>query len=435
MFDRIVLINLDKRKDRLGAFQAKLIQCPSLRDYTRYRAVHGDTVTVPPHFISGGGAWGCKQSHLRVLEDAMLDGVQTLLVLEDDVRFTPEFEEKFQAFMRAVPDDWDGLMLGGQDHDPGPMPTGIDGVVRSRNTQRTHAYVIRGLAPMQALYRLWTRCDRHIDHWFSQWQQQHIVYQPQPWLCGQDESNSDISGRQDSVRYWQHTTPDIKNVPLTLLVSERAVAESLRNLGFHYGNDRDLLTGRDNGFTRLESGGWPANDLKKWADLIVYEATERNAIPGIWHTPTPEVGMLQTRTQRDVRVVEAKTVEIAVGLMPQLLPAWNASRIIWCLRGGGYELLEGLAFHGWHRGYWRDDITGLDQGTRQAVDQDKYTLFKILVRQLLKEVVKIRCGKVLIAHPRLDVQRLREELPHYKIVELIGGSVVDMLNQAIVESL
>lgn len=425
-FDRIVLINLDKRHDRLGAFKAKVLPYPILSGWQRHRAVHGDTVTVPGFFISGGGAWGCRQSHLHVLETAMMDGVGSLLVLEDDVRFVPNFEEKLKTFMRIVPEDWEGLMLGGQAMQPG-QPTGIEGVLRAHNTQRTHAYAVRGLTPMQELYRLWARCDRHIDHWFGQWQMKHAVYQPDPMLCGQDETPSDISGRQDTVRYWNKTLVQAGQYPLVVLISDRSIAEGLRNLGFHFGYDRDLISGKDKGLSKLEMSGWPAEGVSQWGNVIVHEALERGDVPGMWHVPTPDSKFLESKFNRPINFVEARTVEEAVQKIPQLLPTWKASRIVWCWRGEGIEVLEGLAYHGWHRGFWKDEITGLDQGIRQAVDMNKYHLIKQIVRQLEREIDKIRYGKILLAHPLLDIQRVRDELPGMEIKELVGGTIQDLL--------
>lgn len=428
-FDRIVLINLDKRKDRLGSFKAKILSYPSLHGYIRYRAVHGDTVTVPGFFISGGGAYGCRQSHLRVLEDAMMDGVNSILVLEDDVRFVPNFEEKLKAFMKVVPDDWEGLMLGGQSMDPGPSPTGIDGVMKAHNTQRTHAYVVRGLEPMQDLYRLWARCDRHIDHWFGQWQVKHAVYQPDPWLCGQDETPSDISGRKnEAVRYWNRGLVDAKNHPMVVLISDRSVAESLRNLGFHFGYTREPISGKDRGLTNLELTGWPAEGTTHWGNIIVHEALERGDVPGIWHLPIPDAKFLESRFNRPIKVVEARTVEEAVQKIPELLANWKASKIVWCWQGEGMELLEGMTYHGWHRGYWKDEVSGLDQGIRQAVDGNKYHFIKQIVRQLEKEIDKIRYGKIFLAHPQLDISRVRDELPAYDVRELKGDDIEKLIN-------
>jgi hypothetical protein len=94
MFNRIVLINLDKRKDRLGSMQAKLSSCKTLSGWVRERAIHGDSVGCPHWFSQGPGAWGCARSHLRVLESAILDGIDSLLVLEDDAIFADDFRRE-----------------------------------------------------------------------------------------------------------------------------------------------------------------------------------------------------------------------------------------------------------------------------------------------------------------------------------------------------
>jgi GR25 family glycosyltransferase involved in LPS biosynthesis len=425
MFDRIALINLDKRIDRFGAFKAKIASYPELQHYTRYRAIHGDTVSVPGFFISGGGAYGCRQSHVRVLEDAMLDGVQTLMVLEDDVCFCPDFVERLRAFMAVVPDDWECLMLGGQNHGP-PTPTGIAGVFRSTNTQRTHAYALRGLDAMRELYRLWMRTDRHIDHVFGQFQTRVQAYQPEAFLCGQDEGMSDISGRQDAVRYWSASLANPDH-PLVLLRAERQIATRLRAYGLHYGNDRCPKTGRDRGLIAIEAAGWPPERLDKWANLIVAEAVERGGVPCLWHDLMPVHKYMAERLTRPLNEVAAETVEEAVQKIPELGRAYRASKIVWCWRKQDIESLEGLKYHGWHRGHWTDEVTGLDQGLRKAVEQNGYRNLRGLVAQLRREIDGQWKGKILLAHPDLDLARVRECLPGEEIVELVGDNLGEIL--------
>ncbi|WP_172683368.1 glycosyltransferase family 25 protein, partial [Verrucomicrobium spinosum] len=36
------------------------------------------------------GAWGCLLSHARVLAEAIADGIENVLILEDDVVFQPD---------------------------------------------------------------------------------------------------------------------------------------------------------------------------------------------------------------------------------------------------------------------------------------------------------------------------------------------------------
>lgn len=426
LFDRVALINLDQRVDRLGSFRAKLEDIPCLHEYIRYRAVDGNKTSVPGFFISGGGAYGCRQSHLRVLEDALMDNVNTLLVLEDDVRFCRDFEQKLRAFLLTVPDDWHGLMIGGQDQAT-PTETGIPGVARSVDTQRTHAFIVRGKEAMQSLYQIWARSDRHVDHLLGTWQSNFNVYQPVPFLCGQDDYKSDISGRSDGVRYWDAAVVNDTSTPIYVVSCDRATIERLRVLGLHTGYSRDPIKGYDKGLIALSEVMWPAEQLTEWASLIAYQAHERYDVPGIWFSPLPERSILDARMGRPVKHVTADTVQQGVEAIPALLPQWLAANIVWCWQGRGQEILEGLNHHGFHRGRWKDEITGLDNGIRNAVDNDRYMLITGIVRQLTFEITKVRYGKVLLAHPALDVARVRDELPGSNVQELTGSTLNEIM--------
>lgn len=428
MFDRTILINLDKRTDRLGAFKAKIINIPELQGFTRFRAIHGDSVGVPGFFTAGGGAYGCRQSHVTCLQDAMLDGIQSLLILEDDCLFCPDFSGRLREFMAVVPDDWQLLMLGGQNHGHPPGETGVHGVLRSVNTQRTHAYAIRGHEAMRDLYKLWMRCTTHIDHWFGQFQARHACYQPDPFLIGQDSGPSDISGRQDSVRFWSPgRVADSNADEIAVLHTDRKIAERLRMLGLHYGNDRCQTTGRDRGLIRLESLGWPKDGLNAWADLIVGEALESGDIPALWHHPAPPANMVANSIRRPVRDVRAATVDEAIAAIPEIEKSYRQSQAIWCWKGADIETMEGVGYYGFHRGFHRDPITGLDQGLRRIIAGRSYKSLRPLVNQLRQEASSVKRGKVMLAHPDLDVDAVRSEFPNDRVLELNGSTISDVL--------
>jgi len=46
---------------------------------------------------------GCRQSQRHVLERAIADGMESLLVLEDDLCFVNGFREKVEVFLDNVP--------------------------------------------------------------------------------------------------------------------------------------------------------------------------------------------------------------------------------------------------------------------------------------------------------------------------------------------
>jgi hypothetical protein len=54
--------------------------------------IDGDILPSPHWFSRGGGAWGCWRSHFTIIEQALMDGVKWLLLMEDDCAFVPDDE-------------------------------------------------------------------------------------------------------------------------------------------------------------------------------------------------------------------------------------------------------------------------------------------------------------------------------------------------------
>jgi hypothetical protein len=277
-FDRVVLINLPRRCDRLNEAFATLAKCRwPFRWPAVYPAIDGSAVPCPPGFRQGGGAWGCLQSHRHVLEDAIIDGVENLLVLEDDVTLRPSFAEDVKRFLAAVPADYDGLMLGGQ-HTRPPQQVSA-GVVRCLNTQRTHAYSARG-DYLRELYRTWhsPNCTVHCDWVAGPLHARWKIYAPDPFLCGQRAGRSDIAGREVPAKFW---TPPSGHEPIILLRADRATAAALRRHGWHSGFQRDPETEYDVGLLQVIAGRLPLSD---WILELQWEVVaEQGWILAVWH--------------------------------------------------------------------------------------------------------------------------------------------------------
>src|SRR5262245_56497643 len=96
--DRIVVINLDRRPDRLRAFTGQADRTPELTGWIRFPAIDGKGKGL-------GGTSACRQSHVEVLTAAVRDGVETLAVFEDDALFRPDFSDRLARFMAEVPAD------------------------------------------------------------------------------------------------------------------------------------------------------------------------------------------------------------------------------------------------------------------------------------------------------------------------------------------
>ena len=322
--DRVYVINLKRRPDRLKTFLERLETYGwPFKEPIVYPAIEGDVVGVPEEYQSGGGAYGCRMSHLRILQDCLMEGVGTVMILEDDAEIAEGFSERVEEFLRKVPDDWQGIMLGGQHHAP-PKETGIPGVVRVQYAQRTHAYIARR-EYMRALQRRWGNCTVHIDWAMKDWQHQHIVYAPDPWLIGQAGGRSDIRGAVKPTEWW---TPSAPKKPaalppgprpiLVLRTDSRQTAEELCRRGWHLGYWRDGNTGYDNGLRDIASKASREERIQKlqeWAKLLWREAEEAGCVVALWH---PEIRLDEVQAAwSPVYEITARTPEEAEAQLPE----------------------------------------------------------------------------------------------------------------------
>lgn len=197
-FDRVVVINLARRPERLTRFWETLGRWP-FKMPQRFEAVDGLEAGVPDGWDKGPGAWGCLLSHRLVLESAINDGIRSLLVLEDDAYPVANFASLSEKFLANVPNDWDGLMLGAEILQP-PLPIS-PGVVRCVAANRSHAYAVRGDF-MRVLLQSWQNTvNDHCDIIISSLMRRFRFYAPDPFLIGQDAGRSDVTGLKEGLRF------------------------------------------------------------------------------------------------------------------------------------------------------------------------------------------------------------------------------------------
>ncbi len=174
-FDKVVVINLDRRKDRLEKVDAQLQELGIT--YERFSAVDAKALDIDP-------IQACKQSHIRVLEDS----VGKTLILEDDAYFMEGFNERFTEFVELLPKDWHifylGAVLLNSEHCN-------DIMVRAMDTSSLHAYCVNPEFKEIALEQ-GRDYPEHIDVAYRLLHRQYRSYAAKPPMVKQYPSYSDL---------------------------------------------------------------------------------------------------------------------------------------------------------------------------------------------------------------------------------------------------
>lgn len=437
-FERVVVINMKSRPDRLETFERDLhTKGWPFREPEVFEALRGDKLPVPDYFTEGTGAFGCRQSHLAVLQQALSDDVESLLILEDDAVLRNNFTEDVASFLAALPENWEGIMLGGQHAEP-PMPV-APGIVRVRSAYRTHAYGGRSRY-LRGLFSRWLDSPVHIDWRMRNWQHQYRVYAPDPFLIGQRKGRSNINGRVQTTTFWSGAKSSEDRI--VYLDAPRTVMEELRNYGFHTGYALDRATGIQLDLRRImvepRDGEERGARLKRWVQDLQWECwnaheDDRPAlVPTVWH---PELAFEAFRQATGIELfyLQAQTVEEAMAQFPPPAPPLRAAdkNVIVLLRTP-QSVVAKLRRHGFHTGYWRDEATDIDQGLlRIFADEDEAKRLSNLqtwIDRMEKQIGEIPGGVIAVWHPQATRDLLGKATTK-RIVEIEAENIEDALAQ------
>lgn len=232
-FDRVVCINLDERTDRWERVQQSAAAMLGGVTPERFPAIKPDLAQSRVH----NGRAGCLLSHRRVIEEAYRDGLESVLVFEDDLSFDPMFETRARvsiATLRGTP--WDLFYLGFTPKAP-LIPAG-DGLVRTLGGVTTHAIAYHRRAMPELLKRLpgednvlrFLSRYKSVDRYY--WQQaapRMRCYAASPLLVFQRDDFSDIqqahavSNQQQALNAFEkNLTQDITPMTQARLQIQRA---------------------------------------------------------------------------------------------------------------------------------------------------------------------------------------------------------------------
>ena len=193
-FDKIFLINLDKRKDRLDRCNAIFKQngvsdlierfpgiVPNSSDdipYTR----DTEKIKVP--------LYGCLLSHIHIIKKAKAEGLKSILVLEDDVEFI-NIEAIDKAINQLSSREWSLFYLGCNTHVP--LNKEDDNLLVLKKGYATHAVAYHESFYDYFLDNFNQRKIGIIDVWLSDFGQENFKsYCTYPITAVQVSNHSDI---------------------------------------------------------------------------------------------------------------------------------------------------------------------------------------------------------------------------------------------------
>ena len=190
-FDKIYVINLDKRSDRWSKVVENFKKI-NLSNYERFSAIE-----------SPNGWEGCKASHLSIIKKAKDNGYDNVLVFEDDFILTDNFNEIINTVLEQIPSDWDMLYFGGNTEMCKSKVKVSNNLFKVDSVLTTHCYAMKNtiydkvlnevpsIPPQTGFLR-----GQSIDVYYSEFIcKNNNVYIINPMICTQSNDYSDIEKR------------------------------------------------------------------------------------------------------------------------------------------------------------------------------------------------------------------------------------------------
>ena len=133
-FEKIVCINLDERTERWTSALIEFSRVGITDRVSRFSGIKNEL-----------GHLGCRDSHLAVIQSALDQQLNNILILEDDIVFSDDCIEVLQRAIFEIQqlDHWHIVYLGANiDPNRGSLQTATPTLVRTDFALSTHAYLL-----------------------------------------------------------------------------------------------------------------------------------------------------------------------------------------------------------------------------------------------------------------------------------------------------
>jgi GR25 family glycosyltransferase involved in LPS biosynthesis len=198
--DNIYLINMDKDIDRLEKVKKecdivniKFERFPGVKITDLSQNILDKYIPEDIQKYGTNGMIGCGLSHLFIWKDAIKKNYNNILILEDDVTFTNNFNEILQNAMNELPNDYDILYLGLKDSIciP-PKDTSFNYIYKPLFPLLTHAMIISKNG-LNKLVKYIIKINDHIDWIIARNKDKLNIYATKEKIANQIWDNSNNS--------------------------------------------------------------------------------------------------------------------------------------------------------------------------------------------------------------------------------------------------
>lgn len=191
-FKEIHCINLKRRTDRWEECQEEFKK-HNLK-VNQYEAFDGND--LPKIAGLNPGQVGAIYSHRGIVEYAKKNKFDDILILEDDVEFDENINEKFSNIFSEIPEDWDMLLFGGNHVANNPWSNGklfkiSDHIYRVTHSLALHCYAVKSTI-YDKIIDVLLRTDKTNDALVADIQKDINCYIIRPHLAWQRPSFSDL---------------------------------------------------------------------------------------------------------------------------------------------------------------------------------------------------------------------------------------------------
>ena len=201
-FDKVFLVNLDKRTDRLENFQKQVTEY-NLGDYQRVSAIDGTTIDLKNYTNRlRPGELGLILTNLSIIKLAKENKYETILILEDDCNFSEEIK-KVDEYFSLLPLDWDMLYMGGNHNTHMGVTPPIkvnEKVMKLHSTYSTHFIGMKSTL-YEHIESMLSRYQEPLDLSYVRLQKIFNIYSFYPAIANQIVDYSDIQNNITDYRW------------------------------------------------------------------------------------------------------------------------------------------------------------------------------------------------------------------------------------------